>query len=94
MEEHTPALLELRFTGTELDPNVDYRYEPLERRAETAAQWSRSARLQFSLRSFSDLDGDGQIDELVTDEIHRDLEAELALCRAQHLWERGRPLAQ
>ena len=63
MEEHTPALLELRFTGTELDPNVDYRYEPLERRAETAAQWKRSARLQFSLRSFSDLDGDGQIDE-------------------------------
>ena len=81
MEEHTPALLELRFTGTELDPNVDYRYEPLERRAETAAQWARSARLQFSLRSFSDLDGDGQIDELVTDTkyTNRDLEAELKL---------------
>ena len=87
MENHTPALLELRFTGTTLDPNLDYRYEGLERRAETASQWARSARLQFSLRSFSDLDGDGQIDELVTGTkyTNRDLEAELSLFVARSI---------
>jgi len=81
MENHTPALLELRFTGTQLDPTLDYRYESLDSRAETAAEWSRSARLEFSLRSFSDLDGDGQLDELVTGTkyTNRDLEAELNL---------------
>ena len=81
MEEHTPNLLELRFTGTTMDPNLDYRYEALERRAQTAADWSRSARLEISIRSFSDLDGDGQLDELTTGTkyTNRDLEAELKL---------------
>jgi hypothetical protein len=81
MEQHAPNLLELRFTGTTMDPNVDYRYEDLERRAQTAADWSRSARLEISLRSFSDLNGDGQLDELTTGTkyTNRDLEAELRL---------------
>ncbi|MDE0881892.1 MAG: hypothetical protein OSB21_04810 [Myxococcota bacterium] len=81
MEEHKPSLLELRFTGTTMDPNLDYRYESLERRAETAANWARSARLEMSVRSFSDLDGDGQLDELSTGikYTNRDLEASLRL---------------
>jgi len=87
MESHTPALLELRFTGTTLDPNLDYRYEDFERRAETASEWARSARLEFSLRSFSDLTGDGQIDELKTNQkyTNRDLEAELSLFVARNI---------
>ncbi len=81
MEAHTPNLLELRFTGTTLDPNLDYRYEELDQRAETAAEWARSARLEVSLRSFSDLDGDGQLDELSVGNkyTNRDLEAEVRL---------------
>jgi hypothetical protein len=81
MESYSPALLELRFTGTTLNPSKDYRYETAELRSTTAADWARGARLEMSLRSFSDLDGDGSLDELVTGTTYtnRDVEADLKL---------------